>query len=349
MDKRYQVFLSSTYEDLRKERAEVILALLELDCIPSGMELFPAADESTWDIIKRSIDECDYYILVIGGKYGSISPDNISWTEREFRYATEIGKPRLAFIHGEPGKIISEKTEQTDEGKKKLKEFKAFVERERICKYWKTPGDLGGVVSRSMTRLIKTIPAVGWIRGDEANDDLKNEILELRRKLDKTEVDLLTATEKLNSLTLKDFDIKVFYKEKIKIKANIHFSISNGLPYPNRDYSHITREYCIELPLSDVFLAVAPEITNVPKNQVLCINQIARRYFGAGSDMVKKTMNLQKNWEVVSENILSESKNQIKSLLCIKYNLIELSPNENKGGDLWSLSQTGLTLLKKMI
>lgn len=349
MDKRYQVFLSSTYEDLRKERAEVILALLELDCIPSGMELFPAADESTWDIIKRSIDECDYYILVIGAKYGSISPENISWTEREFRYATEIGKPRLAFIHGEPGKIISEKTEQTDEGKKKLKEFKAFVERERICKYWKNPGDLGGVVSRSMIRLMKTIPAVGWIRGDESNDDLKNEILELRRKLDKTELDFLTTTEKLNCLTLKDFSINVFLKEKIKIKANVHFKISNGLPYSNRNYSNFTRECCVELPLSEVFLSIAPEITSVPKNQVLCINQIAKRYFGAGSDVSKKPTNNPKNWEIAYENILSESKNRIKSLLCVKYGLIELSPNENKGGDLWQLSQRGLTLLRKLI
>jgi len=44
MEKRYQIFVSSTYEDLRDERREVIQTLLELDCIPSGMELFPAAD-----------------------------------------------------------------------------------------------------------------------------------------------------------------------------------------------------------------------------------------------------------------------------------------------------------------
>ena len=41
-EKRYQVFVSSTYEDLQEERREVMQALLELDCIPAGMELFPA-------------------------------------------------------------------------------------------------------------------------------------------------------------------------------------------------------------------------------------------------------------------------------------------------------------------
>lgn len=40
MDKRFQVFVSSTYEDLQEERREVMQALLELDCIPAGMELF---------------------------------------------------------------------------------------------------------------------------------------------------------------------------------------------------------------------------------------------------------------------------------------------------------------------
>lgn len=72
LDKRYQVFVSSTYEDLVEERQAVMHALLELDCIPSGMELFPAADDDQWTLIKRVIDDCDYYIVVIAGKCGSM-------------------------------------------------------------------------------------------------------------------------------------------------------------------------------------------------------------------------------------------------------------------------------------
>ena len=53
MDKRYQVFVSSTYEDLQEERQQVMQALLELDCIPSGMELFPAANDDQWTLIKK--------------------------------------------------------------------------------------------------------------------------------------------------------------------------------------------------------------------------------------------------------------------------------------------------------
>ena len=73
-DKRYQVFVSSTYDDLQDERKEVMQALLELDCIPAGMELFPASSKDQWSLIKRVIDDCDYYILIIGGRYGRVCP-----------------------------------------------------------------------------------------------------------------------------------------------------------------------------------------------------------------------------------------------------------------------------------
>src|ERR1044071_8458243 len=98
MDKRYQVFVSSTYRDLQEERQEVMQALLELDCIPAGMELFPAANEDQWTLIKRVIDDCDYYIVIVAGRYGSLGPAGVSYTEMEYRYAGERGKPIIAFL-----------------------------------------------------------------------------------------------------------------------------------------------------------------------------------------------------------------------------------------------------------
>jgi hypothetical protein len=49
-EKRYQVFVSSTYVDLQEERQAVIMALLQLNAVPAGMELFPAADEDACDL-----------------------------------------------------------------------------------------------------------------------------------------------------------------------------------------------------------------------------------------------------------------------------------------------------------
>src|SRR5687768_12828918 len=90
MERRYQVFVSSTYTDLIEERREVIQALLELDCLPAGMELFPAANEDQWTLIKEVIDRTDYYVVIVGGRYGSTTPEGISYTEQEYEYAASI-------------------------------------------------------------------------------------------------------------------------------------------------------------------------------------------------------------------------------------------------------------------
>ena len=59
MDRRYQIFISSTYADLKEERDKVMRAVLQLKCFPAGMELFPAVDKKQFDYIKSEIDECD--------------------------------------------------------------------------------------------------------------------------------------------------------------------------------------------------------------------------------------------------------------------------------------------------
>lgn len=193
MEKRYQVFVSSTFTDLEEERKEVIQALLELDCFPSGMELFPAADESQWEFIKKVIDDCDYYILILGGRYGSTGPDGLSYTEMEYRYAIEIGKPTIAFLHKNPENIVASKTESSDDGREKLREFRALV-GSKLCKYWSDGSDLGAVVSRSMTQLIKRSPAIGWVRANEIADaDATKELLRLRQRVEELEQELSHA------------------------------------------------------------------------------------------------------------------------------------------------------------
>ncbi|OJF91013.1 hypothetical protein AX761_05970 [Rhizobium sp. 58] len=180
MDKRYQVFVSSTYEDLKDERSEVIQALLELDCMPAGMELFPASTEQQWSWIKKVIDESDYYMVIVAGRYGSIHPtEKISYTEMEYRYAVSIGKPVLAFLHPNLEAIVSGKTEKSTFGRAKLLEFRKLCQT-RLCKMWDSPTDLGAKVSRSLTQLIKREPAIGWIRGDQGGGALRLELAEAK-------------------------------------------------------------------------------------------------------------------------------------------------------------------------
>jgi hypothetical protein len=84
-EKKYQVFISSTYSDLIEERRKLLNILLMADCIPSGMEAFVATDTEKFEVIKRVINLCDYYVLIIGKRYGSLNPKTgISYTEMEY-------------------------------------------------------------------------------------------------------------------------------------------------------------------------------------------------------------------------------------------------------------------------
>jgi Domain of unknown function (DUF4062) len=84
---RYQVFVSSTYDDLRAERQQATQAISEAGFFPSEMELFPASDDAQWELIKRVIEESDYYVVIVAGHYGSLSPNGLSYTEMEYDYA----------------------------------------------------------------------------------------------------------------------------------------------------------------------------------------------------------------------------------------------------------------------
>jgi hypothetical protein len=194
VDKRYQVFISSTYEDLHEERREVMQALLALDCIPTGMELFPAADDDSWTHIKRFIAGCDYYVVIVGGRYGSRGPTGKSYTEMEYDYAVEAGLPALAFLHKDPGTIPANKTEPTDAGKVALCAFRKKVENSRHAKYWNSSGELAGTVTLSMASLMKIKPRVGWVRADLVPDEgAVQELLRLRREIDSLNGDLAIA------------------------------------------------------------------------------------------------------------------------------------------------------------
>lgn len=190
MDKRYQVFVSSTFEDLQAERQEVIQALLELDCIPSGMELFPAADEDQWSLIKSVIDDCDYYIVIVAGRYGSVDESGMSFTEREYRYALVSGQPIIGFLHRNPGNLPAKRTEESEDGKRRLGEFRELVQQ-KMCQFWESPADLGSKVSRSLIKLVKSHPAVGWVRADQVlSEDSAQELLALRKRVLELEEEL---------------------------------------------------------------------------------------------------------------------------------------------------------------
>ena len=105
----------------------MIQALLELDCFPAGMELFPASDDERWELITNVIDDSDFYVVIIGGRYGSVDTEGISYTEREYDYAVEAKKPILGFLHRDPGEIAQKYTENDPNLRNRLEVFRTKV------------------------------------------------------------------------------------------------------------------------------------------------------------------------------------------------------------------------------
>ena len=132
MEKKYQIFISSTYKDLIEERRKVQDTILSMCQFPIGMEMFSADDKEQWKIIQETIDSSDYYVLIIGYRYGSLIKNGedagISYTQKEFRYALKQNIPVLAFLINDNVPVVPQIVDEDAKSKKKLKEFKEEVQ-----------------------------------------------------------------------------------------------------------------------------------------------------------------------------------------------------------------------------
>ncbi|MDD1793017.1 DUF4062 domain-containing protein [Enterovibrio sp. ZSDZ42] len=234
MDKRYQVFVSSTYVDLKDERQSVLQTLMEMDCIPAGMELFPAADEEQWEFIKKIIDDCDYYLLIIGGRYGSTADDGLSYTEKEFDYAVSKGIKVIALLHKSPDELPRAKSENDERNYQKLQEFRDKVGDGRLIRFWDSPEQLPGLVSLSLNKTMKMFPAIGWVRADStASPELLAEINELRKENSRLSIQLAESNSHSSLIPEKELanlDSNIMLKGDYSIYAK---SFNHNTQYAN--------------------------------------------------------------------------------------------------------------------
>lgn len=166
-DRRYQVFLSSTFLDLQQERIAVTQELLRMGrCIPAGMELFGASSLPPWDVITRVLDVTDYLVLVLGHRYGSASPgQGVSYTEREYDYALERGIPVLPFMTDPDRPVPPQHVEQDPAAQKALALFRQKVESAHTVTTWSSADDLKIAVVNALYKAMTDTPRPGWVRG----------------------------------------------------------------------------------------------------------------------------------------------------------------------------------------
>jgi hypothetical protein len=227
MDKKYQIFISSTYTDLIKPREKVRDAILSMMHFPIGMEMFSAADEEQWEIIQHTIDSSDYYVLIVGQRYGSVieeGPDaGISYTEKEFRYAREKKIPILAYILSDDADVKKCDIETDPEKIKKLDAFKTDVKTGRVVEWWSTPDELAIKFIAALHKQIDRKKRPGWIRCDSFSIERSHaEILELNKKVRELEAEnsrlkskVIERTPKLNVKFILDNSIVRNRQDKV--------------------------------------------------------------------------------------------------------------------------------------
>ena len=155
MKKIPHVFISSTYEDLKEERLAVKEGVLRADCFPVGMEYFPSSPKSPWKVIENAISECDFYVLIVAGRYGSIDKETgISYTEREFNYAVGKKIPILIFMTPD----IEELSEDKIDDHEKIKRFREkLLDSDHFVKKYKNIDNLEAEVQKALLTAVQEL------------------------------------------------------------------------------------------------------------------------------------------------------------------------------------------------
>ncbi|CAI0900885.1 Uncharacterised protein [Serratia quinivorans] len=316
MKKRYQIFLSSTYKDLIEERQQVTTALMKMDCIPAGMELFPAIDLEQFEFIKKVIDDSDYYFIMVAGKYGSISPaTGLSYTEMEYDYAVEKGLKIIALIYRDINQLTREKTETDPEVAGKLEAFRQKISTGRLVNFWSNLSELPGFVAISLSQTMTMFPAEGWIRARNAtSEEMLIDINKLRKENDELKERLSAQTpiiENLAELT-STFTLKGTY---------MHFS--RGVP--------VTNPWDYTCPWSEVFSMFAPMLL-APKNNNDVMTTITATAVKIASGESRSNASLDGNiFDIIKVQMLA-------------YKLVDISVYNTTGGgriDFWKLTPLG--------
>jgi hypothetical protein len=178
MKKKLQIFVSSTYTDLIEERQASVQAILDAGHMPAGMELFKAGNQSQLKTIYKWIDESDVYMLILGGRYGSIdSKSGLSYTQLEYEYAIKKNIPIFAVVLNQSfltSKInslgLQNVMEQT--AADKYGSFKSLV-MSKIVREVEDCKDIKMAIHTTLNDFIDEYDLQGWVRGNNDNDTLQ--------------------------------------------------------------------------------------------------------------------------------------------------------------------------------
>lgn len=319
--KKYQVFISSTYSDLIEERRKILDILLMADCIPAGMEAFVATDIEQFEVIKKVIDLCDYYVLIIGKRYGSVNAvTGLSYTEMEYEYAKQKQIPVLVFAIDESIILSDDKVETETDKIEALKQFRQKAMTNRLASVWNTPDELTGALAIAIMRAKSEIERPGWQRATDYDEaTLLRDIMDLQKEKDQLVNELTSVKQKLQTITetsgiaFEGYSISIAYR-----KDNGPYAPTNGT---------ITRE------LTELFKIISTQMLDVSLTES-AINAILRE---------KLFIEKSEVYSFRDPQFVKQILNQLKAA-----NLLYSSWSDKKSSLYWGLTKKGELVRNEM-
>lgn len=167
--KKLQVFISSTFEDLKAERQAAVQAVLRAQHIPAGMELFTAGDETQWKVIQRWIENSDVFLLILGSRYGSTEPKGgLSYIEREFDHALKLDKPLFSIVMSDE-ELRKRRIGVDTKSFKPHPQYVKFRRRvtSKMCEFFSDLKDIQLAIHRKLPELLDDSRVSGWVSAKE--------------------------------------------------------------------------------------------------------------------------------------------------------------------------------------
>lgn len=242
--KKIQVFISSTYIDLIDERQSAVQAVLDSGHIPAGMELFKAGNETQLDTIYKWIDNSDVYMLILGGRYGSVEKESQkSYTRLEYEYAVSKKIPIFSVVLTDgflKAKAITLGEDKIYE-KENLKRYNDFKELvlSKIVRMVDDSKDIMLAIHSTLIEFLEDYDLAGWVRANdsEVNASLLLQINELSIKNKELFDKNANLKKDINLIKLTFESELAFEEESINIQGTYSESINISPPYRYHDRS----------------------------------------------------------------------------------------------------------------
>lgn len=292
--KKYQVFISSAYGDLIEERNAVVHSLLDNDCIPVSIEHFPADSMNRMEYIKKLLEDCDYYILILAGRYGSEDKDGIGFIEKEYNCATSLGLPVMSFVVKDTNTLAVSQCEEKREQQDKLLRFREQVSNGGLVKFYSNTDELKQYAAASIYRCIHDFPAKGWVRGAESNAAEKSKAIAAHQDINIKKTDEISLTANSFSKFIDSINCRVWIdaiKNADHICKDEHFGgifllysrIIENLPKDSKEYKDFSDCLLINKALYNLasqahFYSLCDFLTGITKEMMVSACQNIKKY-----------------------------------------------------------------------